>query len=162
MYENSFTLKKMFAAFGKPLGFSGRSTRTELLGYFIVFWLVTTVFSWVAIGLGAAGVASVSFEPQPFMTIDVFNFLVWLPFPALAVRRFHDQNKPGWWATPLILSTILSWISGFSLLSQPIQIVLEASYVAALILLFWKPTDGENRYGPDPRLDSAGDVLAAE
>jgi uncharacterized membrane protein YhaH (DUF805 family) len=122
MYENSFTLKKMLAALWKPLQFRGRSTRTELLGYFISFWLITTLFAWLAIGLGAAGVARLSFEPPPFMTIDVFNFLVWLPFPALAVRRFHDQNKSGWWSLPLIISTVLSWLSAESLLSHPVRI----------------------------------------
>ena len=162
MYENSFTLKKMFGAFWKPLRFSGRSTRTELLGYLIAFWLITTLFGWLAIGVGAAGLASLSFQPQTFMTIDIFNLLVWLPFPALAVRRFHDQDKPGWWATPLILSTILSWVSGDSFLSPPVRVVLALFYLAAFVLLFWKPTDGTNRYGPDPRLDPDEAVLASE
>jgi len=127
-----------------------------------LLWLITTLFAWLAIGLGAAGVARLSFEPPPFMTIDVFNFLVWLPFPALAVRRFHDQNKSGWWSLPLIISTVLSWLSAESLLSHPVRIALGAFYTAALILLFWKPTDGTNRFGPDPRLDPEDEVLATD
>jgi uncharacterized membrane protein YhaH (DUF805 family) len=154
MYENSFTLSKMFAAYKRPLQFSGRSTRTELLGYIITFWLITTLFGWLSIGLGAAGVGILSFEPQPFMTIDIFNLLVWLPFASLAVRRFHDQGKAGWWATPLILLTILSWAGAESLLNQPVRIALTSLYTVALVLLFWKPTEGENRYGLDPRLDT--------
>ena len=148
MYENSFTLKKMLAAYWKPLRFAGRSTRTELLGYLIVSWLAATAFGWLSIGMGMA-----SIDQTRFGSLDIVNLLFWLPFPALAVRRFHDQDKPAWWATPLILSTVLSWIGGFNLLSQAIQIILAAVYIAALVLLFWKPTDGPNRYGPDPRLD---------
>jgi uncharacterized membrane protein YhaH (DUF805 family) len=88
--------------------------------------------------------------------------LFWLPFPALAVRRFHDQNKSGWWAAPLIASTILSWIGAESLLSQPARITIALIYTAVLVLLFWKPTDGTNRYGPDPRLDPEDTTLVPE
>lgn len=159
MYENSFTLRRMFAAYGKPFRFTGRSTRTELLGYLIVFWLLATAIGWLAIGLGAA--VSVSLEPRSFMTIDIANLLLWLPFPALAIRRFHDQDT-GWWATPLIVSTILSWFGGESLLNEPVRIILGLIYLAALVLLFWKPTDGANRYGPDPRLDPEDTALVPE
>jgi len=160
MYENSFTLKKMLTAYSKPLRFDGRSTRTELLGYFIVSWLAVTVLGWVSIGFGI--VPTLSVKAQPFMTIDIFNLVVWLPFPALAVRRFHDQSRPGWWATPLIFLTVLSWIGGLSLLGGTARILVSLIYLAAFILLFWKPTDGTNRFGPDPRLDADGTMIPAE
>lgn len=158
MYENSFTLKKMILAYRGPLKFDGRSTRTELLGYLIVSWLISTVVGWIAIGSGVV----LSVDQPPFMTFDILNFVLWLPFPALAVRRFHDQDKPGWWATPLILSTVLSWFSGWSLMGEPVRIVLSIVYLGVFILLFWKPTDGENRFGSDPRLSSEEDELASE
>jgi uncharacterized membrane protein YhaH (DUF805 family) len=158
MYENSFTLKNMLAAYRKPLQFKGRSTRTELLGYFIMSWLISTVIGWLAIGSGLA----LSVDQPPLMTFDILNFVLWLPFPALAVRRFHDQDKPGWWATPLILSTVISWIGGFSILNQPARIFLSLIYLAMFILLFLKPTDGTNGFGPNPRLDPDEAELAAE
>jgi len=164
MYENSFTFGKMLTAYTKPHRFGGRSTRTELLGYLIVSWVLATAFGWVAMAAGMAGLAEAKFssEPTPFLTIDLFNLLFWLPFPALAVRRFHDQNKSGWWAAPLIASTILSWIGAESLLSQPARITIALIYTAVLVLLFWKPTDGTNRYGPDPRLDPEDTTLVPE
>lgn len=160
MYENSFTLKKMLAAYRKPLQFRGRSTRTELLGYLIVSSLLATIFGWLAIGLGMAGLASISTDPLSFPSIDIFNLLFWLPFPALAVRRFHDEGRPGWCATPIILSTIISWVSGYGLLNSQARFALALFYTAALVLLFWKPEDGANRYGADPRLDPDGSDLA--
>jgi uncharacterized membrane protein YhaH (DUF805 family) len=155
MYQNDFSFTRMLAAYRKPHQFAGRSTRTELLGYVIISWVLATVLGWAAVTAGMAGLAKASFstEPSPFLTIDIFNLLFWLPFPALAVRRFHDQNKSGWWALPLIVSTVLSWIGAESLLEQPTRIALGALYAVVLVLLFWKPTDGANRYGSDPRLD---------
>jgi uncharacterized membrane protein YhaH (DUF805 family) len=157
-YENSFTLRKMVAAWGKPLQFRGRSTRTELIGYFIMFGVFGAAISWVGIGLGL----SVSFDEPRFPTFDLANFLLWLPFPALAVRRFHDQNRSGWWALPLILSTTLSWLSAESLLGQPTRITLGLIYAIVFVLLFWKPSNDENNFGRDPRLDAEDSALAAD
>jgi uncharacterized membrane protein YhaH (DUF805 family) len=63
---------------------------------------------------------------------------------------------------PLILPTILFWFVDESLLSQAVQILLSLFYLGALVLLFWKPADGNNRYGPDPRLDPNEAMLASE
>jgi len=148
MYENSFTLRKMVTAYGKPHHFSGRSTRTELLGYFVISGLVSIVASYGIIAIGLAGWFDLGIASFSFV-----HFLLWLPFPALAVRRLHDQNKPGWWAIPLILPTIALWFGGEELQNQPAGMALGALYPVVFVILFWTPSDGENRYGPDPRLD---------
>lgn len=62
MYENSFTFGKMLAAYTKPHKFTARSTRTELLGYLIVSWVLATATNWAVIGLGARQ------EPSPSMS----------------------------------------------------------------------------------------------
>jgi uncharacterized membrane protein YhaH (DUF805 family) len=156
MYQNDFTFTKMLAAYRRPHQFAGRSTRTELLGYLIISWALATIFGYLVIGAAIAGLKNVTISSDPtsnFLTIDLFNLLFWLPFPALAVRRFHDQNRSGWWAAPIVASTILSWIGAEGLLAPPVRIILGLLYAVALILLFWKPTDGANRYGFDPRLE---------
>jgi len=157
MYENSFTFTKMLAAYGKPHVFAGRSTRTELLGYLILSWLVGTALNWAIIAAGMAG--SIEFGVASF---GIGYFIVWLPFPALAVRRFHDQDKPGWWALLLVLPTVALWLGVKEALSAPARFVFDAIYLAALVLLFWKPSDGTNRYGPDPRLDPHAAMFAGE
>jgi len=150
MYENSFTFRKMLAAYTKPHRFDGRSTRTELLGYLVVSWILATATNWAIIALGASG--AVSFDVG-IASVGLAYLVWWLPLPALAVRRLHDQGKPGWWALLLVLPTAISWLGGKEVLGTSALIVLEAIYLGGLVLLFWKPTDGTNRYGPDPRLD---------
>ncbi|MES2137447.1 MAG: DUF805 domain-containing protein [Pseudomonadota bacterium] len=157
MYENSFTFTKMLAAYGKPHKFNGRSTRTELLGYLVISWLVGTAMNWVLVGSGMAGSIELGIT-----SFRVAYFLVWIPFPALAVRRFHDQDKPGWWALLLVLPTVAFWLGFKEVLSPPARFAFDAIYLGALVLLFWKPTDGTNRYGPDPRVDPEDAALASE
>ena len=150
MYENSFTFRKMLAAYTKPHKFSGRSTRTELLGYLIVSWVLATATNWAVIALGASGAVSIDLG---IASVGLAYLIWWLPLPALAVRRLHDQDKAGWWALLLVLPTAIAWLGGKAFLGTSALIVLEAIYLGGLILLFWKPTDGPNRYGADPRLD---------
>jgi uncharacterized membrane protein YhaH (DUF805 family) len=150
MYENSFSFKKMLAAYTKPHRFDGRSTRTELLGYLIVSWILAAATNWIIAVLGASG--SVSFDVG-IATVGLAYLIWWIPLPALAVRRLHDQDKPGWWALLLLLPTAIAWLGGKDALGAATIIVLQGIYLGGLVLLFWKPTDGDNRYGPDPRLD---------
>lgn len=157
MYENSFTFTRMLAAYSKPHKFDGRSTRTELLGYLIISGLVGTAMNWVIMAAGMAGSIDVGIT-----SFRIAYFIVWLPFPALAVRRFHDQNKPGWWALLLVLPTVAFWLGLKEALNTPARFVFDAIYLGALVLLFWKPTDGANRYGPDPRLDPEDTALVPE
>jgi uncharacterized membrane protein YhaH (DUF805 family) len=151
MYENSFTFTKMLAAYTKPHRFDGRSTRTELLGYMIVSWFIAALIERVFI------IGGIAFSPEldfDLATINWIYLIFWLPFPALAVRRFHDQDKPGLWVLPLVLPTVLVWLGLEGLTAgKPIGYAIGAIYLVALVLLVWKPTDGTNRYGPDPRLD---------
>lgn len=48
----------------------------------------------------------------------------------LTMRRFHDLDKPGWWA----LTTIIPIVN----------VIME------LYLIFAKGTQGQNQFGPDP------------
>jgi uncharacterized membrane protein YhaH (DUF805 family) len=99
--------------------------------------------------MGMAGTNSIDIG---IASLSLAYLVWWLPLPALAVRRLHDQDKAGWWALLLVLPTAIARLSGKGVLGTPTLIVLEAIYLGGLVLLFWKPTDGPNRYGPDPRL----------
>lgn len=83
-----------------------------------------------------------------------------LPFPALFVRRLHDQDKSGWWSLLLLALIIGSVVFGEDFpgqTDQSIWLVLTFGIllVALLILSFWHGSDGENRFGPDPRVEGA-------
>ena len=148
MYQNDFTFRRMLLAYRRPFTFSGRSTRTELLGYLIISWVLSTV--------AAYGLMFTLPGPEIFLaTISAFRLLLWLPMPALAVRRAHDIGRPWYWSLALLLPTLLVFVVGrqvFDRLPGSI-LLLSLLNVLGLVILFWKPTDGANRFGPDPRLE---------
>lgn len=89
--------------------------------------------------------------------ILLLNVVILVPAPALAVRRAHDIGWPGVAALLLILPAAVSMIMGD--VFEPyrtIQVALSAAYIAGIVMLLWKPQDGENRFGPDPRLVDDG------
>ena len=137
----------MLLAYRRPFTFSGRSTRTELLGYLIISWVLTTI-AFYALLLTLPG-------PEFFVvSITAIRFLLWLPMPALAIRRAHDIGRPWYWALALLIPTLLAWVGRDALDQIPelIQFML-ALNIVGLIILFWKPTDEANEYGPNPRLE---------
>lgn len=101
--------------------FSGRSCRREFWSFQIVLTVVFVLF----IGLLANG--SMVVAGMPFLA------LAGLAVPAIAVqvRRFHDQDKSGWFA---LLNLI--------------------PYLGPLIIAVFMMIDGtpgDNQYGPDPK-----------
>ncbi len=116
-------------------GFQGRINRAK-------FWLasiaVTVIYGIVTSFLfaGAAGssdpteaLASVG-TLGGLVALVLFIAMVWISF-ALAVKRWHDRNKSGWWILIVFVPVIGSlW------------------YFIECGLL--KGTSGANRYGADP------------
>lgn len=148
MYQNDFTFSRMLLAYRRPVEFKGRSTRTELLGYLIISWLVSAILSRVLL------IWLKDFDAVETALV-VLNLLLSIPMPALAVRRAHDIGRSWYWSLPLLLPTLLIFIVGASLLGSvpgllPLLGVLN---VIGLVILFWKPDDSANEFGPNPRLD---------
>ena len=131
----------------------GRSTRSELLSYWLTavfaalatFWLVQVIGEQV--GLDS-------------LVGDAVFLVVWLgliaPWPALLVRRMHDQNRSGRWAVALLAGLIL--LSAFGS-DVPMAAKSGTEIIAGMILSlahfiisFAPGTYGSNRYGFDPRL----------
>ena len=147
MYQNDFAFVRLFKAYGRILDFRGRSTRTELLGYWVTTWLISTVVNYLGIYGGMASGGDALILPA------IVGLLLLIPAPALAVRRAHDIGWPGVAALLLIVPAAANLMFGRAL--EPyatIRLVLGVAYIAGLVMLLWKPQDGENRYGPDPRL----------
>jgi uncharacterized membrane protein YhaH (DUF805 family) len=77
------------------------------------------------------------------MVAEIALSLAWL---WLMVRRFHDQDRPGWAA---LFPTALAILA---VIGVPLDAALLASVcLGFLIVLFLPGTIGPNRYGPDPR-----------
>jgi uncharacterized membrane protein YhaH (DUF805 family) len=116
-------------------GFRGRLTRAK-------FWLVALGIFVVELILFAAlgGQAAMSANPQeslpaigPIAGIMIFIFgivVTWIAL-AVAVKRYHDRDKSGWW----VLIIFVPLVGGFWYL-------IECGFL--------RGTEGYNQYGADP------------
>lgn len=112
--------------------FQGRSRRKEfwmfVLGYVIVFAV-----------LGVLAAITGGFEndePSGFGVIFIglmvlVALALFIPSLAVQVRRFHDQDKSGWF----VLLGFIPYVGGLII----------------LVFMCLDGTKGENRFGPDPK-----------
>ena len=115
--------------------FQGRVNRAK-------FWLVALGIFVVEVILFAAilGGAAMSGDPEkieaaigPLDGVVIFVFVViatWISI-AVAVKRYHDRNKSGWW----VLIVLVPVIGG-------LWYLIECGFL--------RGTPGPNNYGPDP------------
>jgi uncharacterized membrane protein YhaH (DUF805 family) len=122
--------------------FSGRSRRKEYWMFVLLQMLILIPVAFLAILMGGP----VEDPANPFgstamlIVLGVYFLVFFIPGLAVQVRRFHDQDKSGWFI-------LLGFIP----------------YVGSLILLVFmclEGTRGPNRFGPDPKDPSAEDVFA--
>jgi uncharacterized membrane protein YhaH (DUF805 family) len=149
------------SAYMRVADFRGRSTRTEV----VCFFLAALLFEVIA----KAFAALTGFEPDFLHPYDTraghaiamlaIEHLPLIPIFALTVRRLHDIGLPGWpgplnaalgltlgamhllsFRTPGIAGLPLGW-----------EVVRVASLLLFYVGLFWAPSGGPNRFGADPR-----------
>jgi uncharacterized membrane protein YhaH (DUF805 family) len=104
----------------KYADFSGRSRRKEYwmfaLGVFLTM-LVTSIVDQIIFG-------------TPVLTVLV-ALGVFIPSLACQVRRFHDQDKSGWF----VLLGLIPLVGG----------------IVLLVFMCLEGTRGNNQFGPDPK-----------
>jgi uncharacterized membrane protein YhaH (DUF805 family) len=123
----------------------GRARRTEFFLFYITFYGVLFVLVMLAGGLsaveadGTPGVLGI----VPILLVAIFVLAGIIPTWSVTIRRLHDQDRTGW----LSLLTLVPY----------------GGFIFMLIFGFWPGTQGENDYGPDPRLpdaDAAAEIFA--
>lgn len=166
---NRLTLRLMVKPIRDMFVFSGRSTRTEVFGFYLLQMAVTFCFVLVHIMLPFEWLDSPSFKGST----NLLQFLFGFPYLALFARRLHDQGKSIRWLGigaihPLAVSGLLLVPAGkshgfsvslfgwsnrpeWSSLSILLVIAALAGIFTTLILMFSAGTPGPNPYGPDPR-----------
>ena len=116
--------------------FSGRSRRKEywmfLLGVFIAVIVLSIIEGIVGLSGMVGGVYG------PLTTLFLLGILV--PSIAVQVRRFHDQDKSGWF----VLLGLIPFLGG----------------LAVLVFMCLEGTRGPNRFGPDPKGGANPEVFA--
>jgi uncharacterized membrane protein YhaH (DUF805 family) len=138
--------------------FRGRSTRTELVFFYLLAGL-----------LGLAGrLAAMMAGIDDWWIMGLVSLALLCPSAALAMRRLHDTGRGGWW---LLLA--LPWLAvrlwderlhrsaPFAFPPPGLGPWIEAPAglcsLALLILLLWTDEEAPNRYGPNPRYDAPGE-----
>jgi len=130
--------------------FQGRSRRKEYwmfaLGLFLVYFVVV-VIGGLLIGFGSATTGSDSatalFASPVIILIALLGLGVLIPSLAVQVRRFHDQDKSGWF----VLLGLIPYVGS----------------IIVLVFMCLEGTKGPNRFGGDPKDPSGrnlGDVFS--
>ena len=119
----------------KYADFSGRSRRKEYWMFLLGVVIAAIVLSVVENVLGFAGM----FGPYgPLTTLLMLGVLI--PSIACQVRRFHDQDKSGWF----VLIGLIPFVGG----------------LIVLVFMLMEGTRGPNQYGPDPKGTDVGQTFA--
>lgn len=112
--------------------FSGRARRKEFWMFFLFSAIISIILAVIDEFMGW------QFE----MGGDIIGFLstlyylaVVVPYLAVIFRRLHDTERSGWW----ILIAFIPLVGVLIL----------------LVFLILQGTRGDNRYGPDPKVETA-------
>ncbi|TGC16142.1 hypothetical protein CQJ28_16065 [Escherichia sp. E2562] len=109
------------------VGFRGRARRKE----YWMFILVNIIFTLV-LGLLDKMLGWQRAGGEGILT-TIYSILVFLPWWAVQFRRLHDTDRSAWWVL-LFLIPFIGWL--------------------IIIIFNCQPgTPGENRFGPDPKLE---------
>ena len=76
----------------------------------------------------------------------IFGLAALIPSIAVTVRRLHDRDMSGWWYLGLAAASAIPLV-GF------------AASIALFVLMVLPGTDGDNRFGPDPKNPYGQDVF---
>ncbi|MEM8919196.1 MAG: DUF805 domain-containing protein [Pseudomonadota bacterium] len=123
--------------------FSGRSRRKEY--WMFTLLLILLIVPFVAIMLASADPAGdgeiSTLGTVALLIFGLFYLAIIIPSIAVQVRRFHDQDKSGWF----VLMNFIPYVGG----------------LIVLVFMCLEGTKGENRFGPDPKMnDNVGDVFS--
>lgn len=135
-------MEYMFMPFRRYVDFSGRSRRKEYW-MFVLFVVIVTIILTMLTGTREAsygdGGMGYSIQSQsPFVLLWFLAIL--LPSIAVQVRRFHDQDKSGWF----VLLGLIPLVGG----------------IIVLVFMCMEGTRGDNRFGPDPKGGTNADTFA--
>lgn len=126
-------MKWMLMPLKRYADFSGRSRRTEYW-MFTLGYVIALVILGVIMAIGGAlgdsnGVSGLSVTA--IAVLGVVVLALFIPSLAVQVRRFHDQDKSGWF----VLLGFIPYIGG----------------LIVIVFMCLPGTVGDNRFGPDPK-----------
>lgn len=119
-----------FAVLKKYAVFSGRARRKEYWFFFLFTILASLILAIVDNLIG-------TFDQRQGIGLlgGIYSLAVLIPSLAVTVRRLHDTDRSGWW----ILIAFLPLIGA----------------IVLLVFMVLDSNEHENRFGPNPKLESA-------
>ncbi|HEV2748516.1 MAG TPA: DUF805 domain-containing protein [Allosphingosinicella sp.] len=125
--------------------FSGRSRRKEywMFALFLAIVYAVLIAAMMAFGVledGGADGGLGLFSGTALVLLVVFALAIFIPSLAVTVRRFHDQDRSGWF----VLLNFVPYIGG----------------LIVLVFMCLEGTKGPNRFGPDPKDPDHSEVFA--
>ena len=124
--------------------FSGRSRRKEywmFLLFEIILFTIVGLVAGMLFGFGDPGdPATGMLGGAAMIMLLLLGLGLFIPALAVTVRRFHDQDKSGWF----VLLTFIPYLGSLIL----------------IIFMCLEGTKGPNRFGDDPKGDNHSEVFA--
>ena len=124
--------------------FSGRSRRKEYWMFTLGSVIVSVILYGIigaSIGLGnPEDTGSLALMSGAGIILLVFAVAIFIPSLAVQVRRFHDQDKSGWF----ILLNLVPYVG----------------WIVVLVMMCIDGTRGPNRFGPDPKGEDHSQIFA--
>jgi uncharacterized membrane protein YhaH (DUF805 family) len=125
--------------------FRGRARRSEYWLWVLINTIVTYALTVVDMFMGAGKVGRFG------LLSSLYYLALLMPTLAVAVRRFHDTGRSGWWALLMLWSVPISVRHR----SDPFWLISVGLALAALIVFIVFMTansqPGPNKYGPNPK-----------
>jgi uncharacterized membrane protein YhaH (DUF805 family) len=96
----------------------------------------------------------------------IFVVSIWIVV-ATTIKRLHDRNKSGWWIVaffiaPALLASIVDRLDDESYMTVALSLVAFGLNAWGFVeLMFYKGTNGPNRFGPDPLAPAVPDAPVA-
>ena len=115
--------------------FSGRSRRKEYWMFLLGVVLVAIVLGIIEGVAGLRGMVGGVYGP--LTTLLLLGIII--PSIAVQVRRFHDQDKSGWF----VLLGFIPFVGG----------------LIVLVFMCLEGTKGPNQYGPDPKGEGSAETF---
>ena len=123
--------------------FSGRSRRKEYWMFLLLQLILYAAVALVALVLFSADDGNAGLGLFSGMGLILFLIIIlalFIPTLAVTVRRFHDQDKSGWF----VLLNFIPYIGG----------------IIVFVFMCLEGTRGPNRFGDDPKGESSAQIFA--
>lgn len=137
-------------AIRRTLDFRGRSTRLEVLAFWLTAMFVGIPLTSLFVSLG---------DGPSKLAATLLGYVLCLPLPALLVRRLHDLDRSGWGALAAVPVVVINGYqsvrANFNAAPPTLPWWGSLTMLALMAVVFTfvaaPGTEGPNRFGADPR-----------